>query len=116
MSLFECMMTDCVRLVAKETPDAEGGRSTQWSEGKPFRAAIVFNNSMEARRAEKDGVKSLYTVTVPPDVILKHHEAFKRLSDGKIFRATSDGDDTKTPVVASFQFRQFNAEEWRLTE
>lgn len=116
MSLFECMMTDCVRLEKTTNDDSEGGRSARWAEGTPFRAAIVFNNSMEARRAEKDGVKSLYTVTVPMDVILKYHDVFKRCSDGKIFRATSDGDDTKTPAVASFQFRQLNAEEWRLTE
>lgn len=116
MSLFERMMTDCVRLVLATTEDGEGGRSTTWNQGAAFRAAIVFDNSMEARRADKDGVKSLYTVTVPADVSFNYHDVFKRVSDGKIFRATSDGDDIVAPPMASFKFRQFSAEEWRLTE
>ena len=114
MSLFERMMTDCVRLERAIGDDGEGGRSTAWKEGDPFRAAITFSNSVETRKAEKDSAKSLYTVTVPVDVILKHHDVFKRCSDGKVFRAISDGDDSKPPAVASFQFRQFSAEEWEL--
>lgn len=116
MTLFERMMTDCVRLVPANTEDGEGGRSTIWNQGAAFRADIVFNNSTEARRADKDGVKSLYTVTVPADVSFNYHDVFKRVSDGKIFRATSDGDDIMAPSMASFHFRQFSAEEWRLIE
>lgn len=116
MTLFERMMTDCVQLEPVTEVDGEGGQSTTWNQGAAFRAAIVFNNSMEARRADKDGVKSLYTVTVPADVSFNYHDVFKRGSDGKVFRATSDGDDIVAPPMASFQFRQFSAEEWRLIE
>ena len=77
-----------------------------------FKAAISFDSSMEARTAEKQGVTSLYTITVPLNCKLKYHDVLKRLRDGKIFRITSDGDDVQTPASASFQFLQVEAEEW----
>ena len=40
---------------------------------------------------------------------------FKRLSDGKIFRVTSDGDDKYTPSSANLNMRQVSCEEWELT-
>jgi translation elongation factor P/translation initiation factor 5A len=70
---------------------------------------------MEARAAEKQGVTSLYTVTTGKNAILQYHDVFRRLSDGKVFRVTSDGDDKQTPDRATFQFSQVTAEEWTLT-
>ena len=66
------------------------------------------------KAAAVQGVTSLYTVTVPKRVKLEYHDVFKRLSDGKIFRVTSDGDDKITPERASFQFAQVSAEEYVL--
>jgi hypothetical protein len=37
---------------------------------------------------------------------------FRRESDGKIFRVTSDGDDKKTPPSAGLDMRQVTAEEF----
>ena len=110
MSLLSEAMTDCVFLNKSKVSDGEGGFVVEWAEGASFKAAIVFDNSMEARTAEKAGVTSLYTVSVPISVAIEYHDVFKRLSDGKIFRATSDGDDSKTPARATFQIAQFTAE------
>ena len=115
MSLLSEAMTDCVFLNKSKVSDGEGGFVVEWTEGANFKAAIVFDSSMEARVAEKSGVTSLYTVSVPKDTPMKYHDVFKRLSDGKVFRATSDGDDKKTPQTASFQIFQFTAEEFELS-
>ena len=112
MSLLEQAMSDVVFLEKAREPDGEGGFITEWKEGAPFRAAITFDTSIQARTAEKQGVTSLYTVTTRKSVVLEYHDVFKRLSDGKIFRVTSDGDDKHTPASASLNMRQVTAEEW----
>ncbi|MBR4936803.1 MAG: head-tail adaptor protein [Bacteroidaceae bacterium] len=107
-------MEDVVMLEKKRVPDGEGGFTTDWAEGVQFKAAISFDSSMEARTAEKQGVTSLYTVTVPLNAKLEYHDVIRRLRDGKVFRIKSDGDDVQTPKSATFQFLQVEAEEWEL--
>ena len=114
MSLIDEAMTPCVMIDRTTQPDGEGGTLTNWIEGAAFNAAITFDNSIEAKAAAGQGVTSLYNVTVPKRVQLEYHDVFKRLSDGKIFRVTSDGDDKITPARASFQFAQVSAEEFAL--
>ena len=114
MSLIDEFKTPCVMLEKKRVPDGEGGFITSWAEGAEFKAAVVFDSSLEARAAEQQGVSSLYTVTTAKNATLEYHDVFKRLSDGKIFRVTSDGDDKQTPERATFHFAQVTAEEWSL--
>ena len=113
MSLLTQAMEDVVLMEKKREPDGEGGfLPAVWVDGASFKAAITFNSSMEARTAEKQGVTSRYTITVPLNAKLEYHDVLKRLRDGKVFRVTSDGDDKITPPSASFQFAQVTAEEW----
>lgn len=112
MSLLTQAMEDVVMLEKKRVPDGEGGFTVEWVDGVSFKSAITFDSSMEARTAEKQGVTSLYTVTVPVNAKLEYHDVFRRVRDGKVFRVTSDGDDKITPASASFQFAQVTAEEW----
>ena len=112
MSLLTQAMEDVVLMEKKRVSDGEGGFTTDWADGVQFKAAISFDSSMQARTAEKQGVTSLYTVTVPINAKLEYHDVVKRKRDGKIFRITSDGDDKVTPDSASFQFAQVTAEEW----
>lgn len=114
MSLIDDFKASCVMIDKKRIPDGEGGFNTAWTEGAQFQAAITFDSSIEARIAEKQGVTSLYTITTDRNAKLEYHDVFKRISDGKIFRVTSDGDDIQTPHRASFQFSQVTAEEWAL--
>lgn len=113
--LVEDFKEKCVLLEKKRTPDGEGGFNTGWVDGMEFDAAIVCDTSLQARIAEKQGVSSFYTVTTNINAKLEYHDVFRRLSDKKIFRVTSDGDDVRTPKIASFQFSQVTAEEWELT-
>ena len=115
MSLLDEAMTDCVMFRKTTRPDGYGGFITSWVEDStPFKAASTFDNSIEARVAAVQGVHSLYTVTTRKDKVLYFHDVFKRLSDGKILRVTSDGDDCATPASASLNMRVCTAEEWTI--
>lgn len=115
MSLLKEAMESCALLNKVTEPDGYGGRKDTWVESSvTFDAAVVFDTSMEARRANAEGVKSLYTVTTEKEFTLEYHEVFRRISDGKIFRVTSDGDDKHTPASANLNMRQVTAEEWSL--
>ena len=94
--------------------DGYGGETTSWVDGATFQAAITFDSSMQARVAQSQGVKSMYTVTTKKNKVLEYHEVFRRESDGKIFRVTSDGDDKATPNSATLDMRQVTAEEWEI--
>ena len=115
MSLLDEAMENCIILNKIIVQDGYGGYETIYVDGVPFDAAIVLDNSMQARAAEKQGVTSLYTVTITKALNLQYHDVFKRLRDGKIFRVTSDGDDKHTPASASLNMRQVSAEEWELS-
>lgn len=115
MSLLKEAMSKCVLLNKTTEPDGYGGRKDVWIESEYiFDAAIVFNTSIQARRAQAEGVSSLYTVTTERSTTLEYHDVFRRLRDSKIFRVTSDGDDSYTPDSASLNMRQVTAEEWIL--
>ena len=113
--LIDCMMESCVFMVSERTPDGSGGYVTNWTEGEPIRAAIVRDTSTEARIAEAAGTVEAYTVTVSRSVHLAYHAVIKRLSDGKVFRITSDNAGQKTPVCSALDIAQSTAEAWRLT-
>lgn len=115
MSLLDEAMDKCQYMDKVRAPDGYGGVTISWQEGAEFYAAIVFDTSMEARVADKQGVTSLYTITTRKNLTLEYHDVFRRLRDGKIFRVTSDGDDKKTPASAGLNMRQVTAEEFTLT-
>lgn len=112
MSLLSEAMTSCVILDKRTTPDGYGGVTTEWVDGAEFRAAIVKDSSMQALQAQQQGVTGVYTVTTEKTVVLMFHDAFRRESDGKVFRVTSDGTDSATPQSAGLNMRQVRAEEW----
>lgn len=112
MPLFDAFKTKCTLLEKSRVPDGEGGWSTGWADGPEFEAAIVLDSTINARLAEAEGVTGVYTVTASKNVTLDFHDAFRRESDGQVFRVTKVNDPT--PDVASFQFSQYQAEEWAL--
>lgn len=114
MSLLSDAMDTCVILNKVTESDGYGGYRATWTTGAEFKAAIVLDTSIQARTAEKQGVTSLYTVTVGRAMMLEYHDVFKRLRDGKILRVTSDGDDKFTPNSTALDMREVTAEEWEL--
>lgn len=114
MSLLIEAMEPCEMLDKRTSPDGRGGYVTEWIAGAEFSAAITLDTSLQARIGEAQGVTALYTITTSRAMNLQYHDAIRRISDGKIFRVTSDGDDKKTPLSATLDMRQVSAEEWAL--
>ena len=115
MTLYEAMYETFRYMEKTRTPDGEGGYITRWTEGAEFQAHARFDTSIEARTGAAAGVSSRYTITAPKSTALEYHDVIKRVSDGKIFRITSDGDDVKTPPMAQgMTFLQVEAEDWEL--
>lgn len=113
MTLIDSFKVPCTLVEKTRVPDGEGGWTTAWADGIGFEAAIVLNSSINARIAEAEGVTGVYTVTTDRNVELDFHDAFRRDSDGQVFRVTKVNDPT--PDVATFQFNQYQAEEWALS-
>lgn len=103
-------------MVPKREPDGSGGFVTTWEPGQKIMAAINRDTSTEARIAEAAGTVRVYTVTVRRDVHLKYHDVIKRLSDGEIFRITSDNGEKQPPRCSALDLAQSTAEGWRLTK
>lgn len=111
MSLLTESMEEFNYVDKTTVPDGYGGVATAWQVGAAFIAAAVLDNSMEARRAEKEGVTSLYTIITKRNITLIYGDVIRRNSDGKLFRITSDGTDKKTPGSAGLDMRAVSAEE-----
>ena len=116
MSLLDEAMEEFVMMDKTTVSDGYGGYIPTWKAGASFQATAVLDTSMQARIGEKQGVTALYTVTTRKAMNLQYHDVIRRVSDGKIFRVTSDGDDKKTPGSAGLNMRQTSAEEWSLPD
>lgn len=114
MSLYTDMLEPCVLLDKTTTSDGYGGYITTWVDGAQFESACIFDTSLQARVADKQGVTSLYTVHTLKSMNLQYHDVFRRVSDGKIFRVTSDGDDVHSPETSTINMSKVTAEEWVL--
>ena len=112
MSLIDQYMHTATRLIPTETEDGEGGQITEWIPGETFQCAITYDDSVNARRAEKDGVTDHYTVTTKKDVSLVYGDVFT--VDNVPYRVTSDHFLNETPASASINMRQVRAERWKL--
>ena len=114
MSLLSEAMEDCTLIDQITRSDGYGGYIRDWQDGAPIQCAIVLNTSTEARIAEAQSVKAIYTITTDKSVNLQYHQVLRRERDGKVFRVTSDGDDNATPASAMLNMRQVTAEEFDL--
>lgn len=112
MSLLDAYMTPCVRLIKRMDVDEYGSAHIHWDDGNVIKAAIVLDDSTEARIAGVQGLTSVYKVTTSRTVDLQYHDVIRRMSDSKTFRVTSYGDDKMTPYTTALDMRQVSAEEW----
>lgn len=114
MSLLDDFARKCVLMEKTREPDGEGGYMTTWKEGVEFTNHQALDTSMEARRAEQEGVTSLYSALVRKDLPIEYNDVFKDLSTGRTYRVTSDPQDKVAPRSASFELKYFTAERWNL--
>lgn len=111
MSLLTDAMEDFRYKDKTRRPDGYGSVEVAWADGAEFSAALSFDTSTEARRAEKEGVENLFTITTTRDIPINYGDIIQRLSDGRYFFITSDGTDKKTPLAATLDMRVVTAKE-----
>ena len=114
MSLLTNMMEDCRILNHVRTDDGLGGYNNTWSDGATFKAAIAKNSSPQQLIAEQQGISELFTVVVEEGFELDFHDAFRRLSDGAVFRVTSRTVDSTAHPSSTVRIAKVTAERWVL--
>ena len=93
MSLLDDFARSCVLMEKTRSPDGAGGYITKWTD-----------------RAEKEGVKSLYSALVNRAVPIEYGDYFKDRSSGTTYRVTSDPSEKEAPKSATFALKAFTAE------
>ena len=118
MSLLDDFARDCVLMDKTRTPDGEGGYITTWQEGAEFVNYSALDSSLEARRAEKEGVTSLYSALVDKSVPIEYNDYFRDKATGLTYRVTSNPEEKQAPKSAGSVIRAlkfFTAERKELT-
>ena len=109
-TLLEVCGRDCTLLEKTRISDGEGGYTFEWKDGLTFKNYYAQNTSMEARRAEKEGVTSLYSALVDKSLPINYNDYFRDETTKQTFRITSEPDEKQAPSTATFALKFFTAE------
>lgn len=121
----ECTMSSLLELAAEpfvyidksHVRDEEGNVVVTWIETDVrFNASVRLDNSIQAKRAQAEGVKDLYTIITRKDTVLGAFDVVKRIETGEYYRITTNGRDNKTPASAGLNMRAVSAERWELPD
>ena len=110
MSLLNDFARLCVLMEKTRVPDGEGGYTLDWAEGATFQNYQALDTSMEARRAEKEGVTSVYSALVDKALPIEYGDYFKDTETGLTYRVTSNPSEKESPKSATFSLKYFTAE------
>ena len=110
MSLLADFARTCVILKRTRRPDGSGGWLTDWDEGETFTARFALDSSIEARRAEREGVTSVYSVLVDQDAGVTYGDYFRDQQTKRAYRVTSHPCEKESPRSAGFSLKYFTAE------
>ena len=105
MSLLSDFARPCVLMEKTRTPDGESGYITVWKEGAEFKNYFVMDSSLEARRAEQEGVTSLYSALVDKSVPIEYNDYFREKTTGLTYRVTSNPEEKQAPKSAGSVIR-----------
>lgn len=99
MSLLNSFTHECTLMVENSEADGSGGYTTTWSEGRSFSCYFALDTSLAARRAEQDGVSSVYSALVSKSVPLTYGDYFSDRSTGITYRVTSLPTEKEAPAL-----------------
>lgn len=117
MSLLNEYMETFAFMDKSHVSDGEGGYTITWTQSKAtFTAALRFDSSVQAKRAQAEGVRDLYTIITQKSTEIDYNDVVKRLSDGTTYRVTTNGKDKKTPASAGLNMRAVSAELWEIPD
>ena len=110
MSLLNDFARTCVLMEKTRVEDGEGGYTLDWKDGVSFLNYQALDTSMEARRAEKEGVTSVYSALVDKALPIEYEDYFKDTETGLTYRVTSNPSEKESPKSATFTLKYFTAE------
>ena len=110
MSLLNDFARPCVLMEKTRVPDGEGGYTLDWKDGVSFQNYQALDTSMEARRAEKEGVTSVYSALVDKNLPIEYGDYFKDSETGVTYRVTSNPCEKQSPKSATFSLKYFTVE------
>ena len=105
MSLLDAFARKCVLLEKTRTPDGAGGYDVTWTQGARFLIYQALDTSMEARRAEKEGVTSVYSALVSKAVPIEYNDYFQDETTLATYRVTSNPEEREAPKSAGVSIR-----------
>lgn len=111
-TLLDSMTEECVLLEKRTVQTPTGGYTPVWQDGVTFHAVIRKDSTLQARVAEKQGVKELYTIVVQKGFPLEYHDVIRRMKDGLTYRVTSNIADNEAPEKSSIKVGAVTAERW----
>lgn len=98
--LLDAFGKKCVLIEKKRAEDGAGGYITAWEEGAEFLNYQSLDTSMEARKAEKEGVTSVYSALVNQSVPIEYNDYFRDTETGITYRVTSNPEEKAAPRSA----------------
>lgn len=99
------------------TRDSEGNPIVTWTQSEAtFKAGIRFDNSIQAKVAQANGVQDLYTIICEKNINLEFNDVIKRLETGETYRITTSGKDNHTPASAGLNMRAVSAKLWAIPD
>lgn len=116
MSLLQEAMETFSFVDKSHVSDGEGGYNVTWTVGADFSAAIRLDSSVQAKRAQAEGVRDLYTIITDKSVTLQNNDVVYRKETAEYYRVTANGRDNKTPASAGLNMRAVSAERWELPD
>lgn len=105
MSLLDDFSQQCVLMEKKRVPDGAGGYEVTWTEGAEFLNYQALDTSMEAARAEKEGVTSVYSALVNKTVPIEYMDYFRDVASGVTYRVTSNPEEREAPKSRGLTIR-----------
>ena len=114
MSLLDDFGRACVLLEKTRTDDGEGGYTVAWADGITFANYQALDTSMEARRAEKEGVTSVYSALIGKAVPIEYNDYFRDTTTGETYRVTSNPEEKQAPMSSTLKLKYFTAERRKL--
>ena len=98
--LLDAFGKKCVLIEKNRAEDGAGGYITEWVDGAEFLNYQALDTSMEARRAEKEGVTSVYSALVNQNVPIEYGDYFRDAETGLTYRVTSNPEEKTAPRSA----------------
>lgn len=114
-SLLSNMRDNFVLLNRVAFPDGYGGFKWKWEDGPAFFGVLIDDQSTNARIGGVQTSTTFGTLKTPRHVNMEFHDAFRRESDGAVYRVSMK-DRNQTPPTTDLDVKQYPVEQWTIPE